>query len=45
MGMTVAAFDRHLSSLTLDELRRRFDMNRMVELRSFVRETAVAYLT
>jgi hypothetical protein len=29
----VAAFDRYLSSLTIDELRRRFDVNRMVELR------------
>ena len=31
----VAAFDRHLSSLTLDELRRRFDVDRMVELRIY----------
>jgi hypothetical protein len=31
----VAAFDRHLSSLTVDELRRRFDVNRMVELRIY----------
>ena len=31
----VAAFDRHLSSLTIDELRRRFDVNRMVELRIY----------
>src|SRR5262245_62135032 len=27
----VAAFDRYLSSLTIDDLRRRFDVNRMVE--------------
>ena len=33
----VAAFDRHLSSLTIDELRRRFDVNRMVELRIYAR--------
>jgi Domain of unknown function (DUF1877) len=31
----VAAFDRCLSSLTIDELRRRFDVNRMVELRIY----------
>ena len=31
----VAAFDRYLSSLTIDELRRRFDVNRMVELRIY----------
>jgi len=31
----VAAFDRHLSSLTIDELRRRFDVNRMAELRIY----------
>ena len=31
----VAAFDRHLSSLTIDELRRRVDMDRMVELRIY----------
>lgn len=31
----VAAFDRHLSSLTIDQLRRRFDVNRMVELRIY----------
>ena len=29
----VAAFDRYLTALTIDELRRRFDVNRMVELR------------
>ena len=33
----VAAFNRHLSSLTIDELRRRFDVNRMVELRIYVK--------
>ena len=33
----VAAFDRHLSSLTIDELRRRFDVNRMVELRIYAK--------
>jgi Domain of unknown function (DUF1877) len=31
----VAAFDRYLSSLTIDELRRRFDVNRMIELRIY----------
>jgi len=31
----VTAFDRHLSSLTIDELRRRFDVDRMVELRIY----------
>jgi Domain of unknown function (DUF1877) len=31
----VAAFHRCLSSLTIDELRRRFDVNRMVELRIY----------
>jgi len=31
----VAAFDRHLSSVSIDELRRRFDVNRMVELRIY----------
>lgn len=31
----VAAFDRHLSSLITDELRRRFDVDRMVELRIY----------
>ena len=31
----VVAFDRYLSSLTIDELRRRFDVNRMVELRIY----------
>ena len=31
----IAAFDRHLSSLTIDELMRRFDVDRMVELRIF----------
>jgi uncharacterized protein DUF1877 len=31
----VAAFERHLSSLTIDELRRRFDVNRMVDLRIY----------
>jgi uncharacterized protein DUF1877 len=31
----VAAFDRYLSSLTIDELRRRFDVGRMVELRIY----------
>jgi hypothetical protein len=31
----VAAFDRHLSSLTTDELRGRFDVERMVELRIY----------
>src|SRR5688572_12952739 len=31
----VAVFDRHLSSLSIDELRRRFDVNRMVELRIY----------
>jgi hypothetical protein len=31
----VAALDRYLSSLTVDELRRRFDVNRMVELRIY----------
>jgi len=29
------AFDRYLSELTVDELRRRFDVNRMVELRIY----------
>jgi hypothetical protein len=33
----VAAFDRHLSSLTIDELRSRFDLNRMVELRIYAK--------
>ena len=33
----VAAFDRHLLSLTIDELRRRFDVNRMVELRIYAK--------
>ena len=33
----VAAFERHLSSLTIDELRRRFDVNRMVELRIYAK--------
>jgi hypothetical protein len=33
----VAAFDRHLSSLTTDELKRRFDVERMVELRIYSR--------
>ena len=31
----VAAFDRYLTALTIDELRRRFDVNRMVELRIY----------
>ena len=31
----VAAFDRYLSSLAIDELRRRFDVTRMVELRIY----------
>ena len=31
----VAAFDRHLAALTTDELRRRFDVKRMVELRIY----------
>jgi len=33
----VVAFDRHLLSLTIDELRRRFDVNRMVELRIYAK--------
>ena len=33
----VAAFDRHLLSLTIDDLRRRFDVNRMVELRIYTK--------
>jgi hypothetical protein len=33
----VASFDRHLGSLTLEELRRRFDVNRMTELRIYSR--------
>jgi hypothetical protein len=33
----VAAFDRHLSSLSIDELRRRFDRDRMVEQRIYSR--------
>ena len=33
----VAAFDRHLSSLSIDELGRRFDINRMVELRIYAK--------
>lgn len=33
----VASFDRHLGSLTLDELRRRFDVDRMTELRIYSR--------
>ena len=31
----VASFDRHLSSLTVEELRRRFDVERMSELRIY----------
>jgi hypothetical protein len=31
----VAGFDRYLSSLTVDDLRRRFDVNRMIELRVY----------
>jgi hypothetical protein len=37
MPEQMAAFDRHLSSLTLDELRRRFDVTRMVELRIYAK--------
>jgi Domain of unknown function (DUF1877) len=33
----IAAFDRYLSSLTIDELRRRFDIDRMVELRIYAK--------
>ena len=33
----VASFDRHLGSLTLEELRRRFDVDRMTELRIYSR--------
>jgi hypothetical protein len=33
----VASFDRHLRSLTLEELRRRFDVDRMTELRIYAR--------
>jgi hypothetical protein len=33
----VASFDRHLQSLSLEELRRRFDRNRMTELRIYPR--------
>jgi Domain of unknown function (DUF1877) len=33
----VAAFGRHLSSLTIDELRHRFDVDRMVELRIYAK--------
>ena len=33
----VASFDRHLGSLTLEELRRRFDVDKMTELRIYPR--------
>jgi hypothetical protein len=37
----VAAFDRHLSSLTIGDLRRRFDVNRMVELRIYAKRRSM----